>query len=282
MKLSLIALCLFGSQCLLAQIPNSDFEDSDSLGIRGWDVAEGSAKVSGSTTFVAKLGDTTVKAVSKSRFLVLSNADETSGEISTTFPHTERSATLSGYFIFIHSDFRQRFSVEVVMTKWNGSSTDTIMHQLTGATTDDVDGNAFYDWVKLTVDLEASNYRMNGNPDSCSVVIRSDDGTKTVKNTMLLVDKLAFGSSVIASRIETGLPIVSVYPNPARDFITMSGLSGQPVDVEIIALSGQTILKRNGLMGEQQIDISSLQPGHYQIRISSQKSSVNKAFIKSF
>lgn len=278
MKWFLLVLALFGGSCAWAQIPNSDFEDADSTGVRGWDVVQGNA-----TLFTtADIEDTTVTAVSKDKFLTIVRVGASTGEVATTFPYDKRSATLSGYFIYVHEDFRQRFSIEVAMTKWNGSSTDTVLHQVSRATTDDVEGNPFFDWSKLTVNLEASNYRMNGNPDSCRIVIKSDVGIEKDQGTILFVDKLSFGSSLVADRKEARLPVISVYPNPATDFLFITGVHNSLFKFSIFTLSGQTVLEGEHTSENQGIDLSALQPGCYQIRITTQGTSVSKAFIKSF
>ncbi|MBN1926679.1 MAG: T9SS type A sorting domain-containing protein, partial [Prolixibacteraceae bacterium] len=62
------------------------------------------------------------------------------------------------------------------------------------------------------------------------------------------------------------MPEITVYPNPATDFISI--VSDKPVvSVEVFSLDGKLLLKKEGLNGNKQINIATLRSGFYLIRI---------------
>ena len=68
-------------------------------------------------------------------------------------------------------------------------------------------------------------------------------------------------------------------PNPASDKITFDGLTDAKINVEIINVIGQTVLKTN-LDGKKSIDVSSFEKGAYFIKLNTQQGTIIKKFIK--
>jgi len=81
---------------------------------------------------------------------------------------------------------------------------------------------------------------------------------------------------------ETGVqslkhPTVNVYPNPAEDYIVISGMDTTPVQVNVYTTSGQEIQQ---VMNSERIDVSSLLPGAYLVKIQTANGQFVSKFIK--
>ena len=74
---------------------------------------------------------------------------------------------------------------------------------------------------------------------------------------------------------------VSIYPNPASDFLTLSGLhfvSGEKIISEIYNILGEKIIDQPII--KNKIDIRTVKPGVYVVKIATSKGMITKKFIK--
>ncbi len=74
---------------------------------------------------------------------------------------------------------------------------------------------------------------------------------------------------------------ISIYPNPATDYIVINTSSEQYIDISIYALSGQRVyISENSLInGEKIISLSGFKPGAYIIKLQTQDSSISERII---
>ncbi len=72
---------------------------------------------------------------------------------------------------------------------------------------------------------------------------------------------------------------IRLYPNPAHNYFTIQGLTDNTTHIKIIDLSGKTIKTAN-INHKQQLDISDLKNGIYNVQIISNKQIINKRLIK--
>lgn len=70
---------------------------------------------------------------------------------------------------------------------------------------------------------------------------------------------------------------ISVYPNPANDYIAIN--NAEPVSIEVINTLGQ-VVKTAELNGSAPLNVADLKQGNYFIKISSENASTVKAFVK--
>lgn len=145
----------------------------------------------------------------------------------------------------------------IFLTKWNGTSRDTIgmgMTYYSETTTD---------WTEFTVDVEGQ-----GTPDSVNVVISSSDISIELfsgrPGTILYVDDL---SLQFTSGIEYDLMpdvVVNTYPNPATGTIYFS-IPEDLKDADLIVFNamGQQVQMLDNISGETGLDISTMNPGVY-------------------
>jgi len=72
---------------------------------------------------------------------------------------------------------------------------------------------------------------------------------------------------------------MNISPNPAVDYITVSGISGN-VSVEIIDLQGRVLLFIRNVISNQQIGVGNLAYGSYLVKISTQEETVMKKMLR--
>jgi hypothetical protein len=72
--------------------------------------------------------------------------------------------------------------------------------------------------------------------------------------------------------------IVSVYPNPANDFVFVSGFASALVDFEIVSLDGKSII--SGKQSSNAIDVSGLPSGFYFVKLIGTNGLITIPFVK--
>ncbi|MDZ7847577.1 MAG: T9SS type A sorting domain-containing protein [Owenweeksia sp.] len=87
----------------------------------------------------------------------------------------------------------------------------------------------------------------------------SRDGSN---QTITYVSKLAAPTIGLRENLHTAT--VSIYPNPAGDYLLVEGLKNGPASLTIHDLSGRTVLETQ-VFPNRKLDISQLQTGNYLI-----------------
>lgn len=128
------------------------------------------------------------------------------------------------------------------------------------------------------INLQTSNFPANGS------------GYFSISNIRALTYNGAYlpiGSSeasVNFSNSTTGIQKANstelkLMPNPASDKITFEGLIDTKINVEIVNVIGQSVLKTN-LEGRKTLDISSFEKGAYFVKFNTTEGVITKKFIK--
>lgn len=97
-------------------------------------------------------------------------------------------------------------------------------------------------------------------------------GTVTLLCKVIIVDPAA-------RKAATGTAPLSLYPNPARDVLHIRG-NGQPYDLHVLSMDGREVLRRQMSGSDDRLDISSLAPGAYVVRILQEGRMQNLRFVK--
>ena len=131
---------------------------------------------------------------------------------------------------------------------------------------------------------------MQGESSSTAFTITDYNGQSVVlvfrlhespTNAALLFDDIVISTGIMGSESFTANTF-TVYPNPAKDSITIKGNEGTSFNsVSICDLNGRTILtKQFSGASDAQIDIAGLSAGMYIMTASSDKGTVTKKIIK--
>ena len=158
------------------------------------------------------------------------------------FPYATRSANLTGFrkTNLIGGDTA---AIGVVMTKWNGTSRDTLVNVPSYNFTNNAAA-----WTSFSIPL---TYLMAGNPDTC-LIIAGVGGTTPHPGSTFTLDDLAF-TGLIGVHEENIVPSsVSVYPNPFNEEATLAftNVNISDATLEITDVLGNVVRVMNGLNGE--------------------------------
>jgi len=74
------------------------------------------------------------------------------------------------------------------------------------------------------------------------------------------------------------VPVVNIYPNPAKGWISISGLNNNPAKVELMNLKGQVVLSIDGFTNNQ-IQLDGIAEGIYFIRIQNNEINITRKLI---
>jgi hypothetical protein len=72
---------------------------------------------------------------------------------------------------------------------------------------------------------------------------------------------------------------IEIFPNPAKNWISISGLPSQKVGVEIIDITGKTVITKELSVNSNKIDVSDLNQGIYILKYEQNNMSKLKKFI---
>jgi hypothetical protein len=260
-RLAYIAIGIICTSNLYAQF-NPSFEEVDSNSqIVGWQTIQGSA-IKASFREVNVLPFT---ATDRSYFVELidntNSAEIKHAQIQNKFGYTNRPKSLSLDVFYLPNIFVQKAKLDLLL---KNTSIDTILFaQITiNPQRDSIDTNVVrIGWQSIAVDIE-SLYRNTQMPDTAIITIGSN--LQAVSNNpvrLFFADNIRLSDFLSASS-PTGNQSISVYPNPAKDYICISGIKS--TSIRIINLQGYVMpcsFKQN------QIDVSHLTQGLYILQV---------------
>jgi hypothetical protein len=117
----------------------------------------------------------------------------------------------------------------------------------------------------------------NGPGSSVNQLLRNID---SLRNKVSL-GEIVIPNSSLGSKDATEFQTVTVYPNPTKELILITGLSSQQCDYTISNLFGKTLMQGRILAStRQEINVAKLPAGIYFIRINSGKSTSSGKFVK--
>jgi hypothetical protein len=73
---------------------------------------------------------------------------------------------------------------------------------------------------------------------------------------------------------------IEIFPNPTNGFIQINADLGGRKELTVMTISGQTVLKDSFLNKKKTLDLSSLPPGMYLVKITSKDGNVTQRIIK--
>jgi len=88
-----------------------------------------------------------------------------------------------------------------------------------------------------------------------------------------------YQESASTDLIKTRTDKLNISPNPAVDYISINGFSGN-ASVEIIDLQGRVLMFIRNVISNQQIGVGNLAYGSYLVKISTQKETVIKKMLR--
>jgi len=282
---------LFTSSTLLAQIPNSGFENWSAVSTYsvpdGWGTLNNTYSVQTVTranpgspgSYYMKITSKTMGGNVIGGIAVSGVLDSMTMLPKSGFAFNQRPASLTGknqYMIYGSSPG----SLSVTLTRWD-SGTNSRVIVASGNITHSPSAMAM-SWTNFTIPL---TYADGNNPDSCIIVLKAS-GSNPTNLDYLWVDNLAFSGVVTGlTTQESVLSNVKVFPNPSADLInvTLNLKSEQKVSLELVDVTGKLIASKDlGLLqGEsnQSLNSNGITKGTYFVKVVSDKGTETKKII---
>ena len=192
-------------------------------------------------------------------------------EIMSGFPFTGRPANLTGkwqHMIFGNS----QGMVGVQLTKWDeATQTQVVIASLEYTLT----GMAM-SWSNFSLPL---TYLDSRTPDTCMIVFMSS-GEEPTANDYIYVDNLSF-SGTVAGIDQSSLNNMQVYPNPAKNQITIecSDELDQNGTITIVNLIGKTVHSEPFVSNKQTLNIENLNNGIYFVTIQTKEGTTTQKVV---
>lgn len=241
-KILLSISALFISAVSFAQLlPNGDFETPIANNqLPGWLVLGGNVTQRTSLTVNTQSGQQTLVSASGPRFITVSNTTAVGAIQAIKYPMASRPKSLRFLTCYFPVNAAERFGIAVLMTKYNGTTTDTVMNTIFASNT-----GTLYPWTNFSIDL-TNSYDTTLTPDSAMVLfITSVAGAQA--NTTLALDDVKFSSyaTAITGVQDAFSTELSVYPNPAASGTSVNVSyqlnSTANVSVELYDMQGRLV-----------------------------------------
>jgi hypothetical protein len=129
------------------------------------------------------------------------------------------------------------------------------------------DGITTGQWV--SVDIPLSHYTVTN--------LTGVNQFKTVGNGTVYIDNLFFWNSATASAEDFATISVKMYPNPAKGVVNFTSASNADLDVAVYDLLGKQVMDAQNV--QSQLNISSLNPGMYFVKMTQGSSSATKKLV---
>lgn len=197
--------------------------------------------------------------------------------ISGGFPFAIRPDTLKGFVTYLHGAGTDTAAVSCLLTKWNTSAShrDTIGYVIRKFTGD----------IFATYFVDTINYKTGGNPDTCTIVLRSSTSFPAIDTTSTLwIDNLLFygldttqyGTPGIGINEVSEKTTVSLFPNPANNDLSISVSGNSNGMINISNILGQNVMEIKIDRPVAKADISRLPKGVYIYRYNSRDGLVSQ------
>lgn len=181
-------------------------------------------------------------------------------EVTLTGGTSNSKVALTGFHInatsnaFAHVVLKNNTNddqLKLVYTSGAGSKTKTIVISTMDATymTYDFDLGADAEWTGNVSDIK----------------LTFDDTATQEGSGVILVDRIVFDNNAILSVESNTLSVFSLYPNPAKNVITLNSVN-EIIQVSIFNILGKQVLHTTKLI-DNQIAISNLEAGIYLVKV---------------
>jgi hypothetical protein len=274
--LSFLMLCLGIASFAQTPVPNGDFENwTDSVTAQNWNSSNmdlyglytfnfvhQSTVVNGGS-YAAKIDTKDVLGIlTMSGIMTLGTYSFSTSTFSYTLtggiPITGKPITLEGYLKYepVAGD---TMAIIVIMTKWNGTSRDTLFYNGIMANTSIP--------IYTVFDIPITYTPSTASPDTVNIIAISSAGYAPQVGSALYVDDFSFTYNPADVQESDGANFISVFPNPTSGFINVM-LDGDMNTVKVYNIVGEEIFAQQTSSKNLNIDLTEFPAGVYMIEVS--------------
>jgi hypothetical protein len=173
-------------------------------------------------------------------------------------PFTERPVAFTGWYQAAPLNGDQ-YSFEAALTKWNGSTRDTLgTASFTGTATVST-------YTQFTATI---TYTSSATPDTLVVVLLPSSPVAPVVNSYVIFDDLGYTTNSVGIAGVDAKDHISVYPNPVSDNLNVNMAGIQGAKVSIFDITGKKVAQHNLTEKLNSINVASLANGMYVYQVS--------------
>lgn len=178
--------------------------------------------------------------------------------VSGGVPMNVKPESFSGWFKYnnVNGD---TMAIIVIMTKWNGTSRDTI--GIGGVMTNQT--VSAYTPFNQPIQYDPPTVV----PDTFQVICVSSAGYAPQENSTLYVDDLSFVGT-LGEKMPLAMFMQKVYPNPSDGLFNLTLADNSVYSVKVYNMMGQKIYEKENVVNQQLIDIKGNPKGVYYIEVS--------------
>ena len=140
-----------------------------------------------------------------------------------------------------------------------------------------------FETINERFDLSADCYTftiMDTYGDGGTTVTLTDSDGKQVYYTdgnFGSIENSQFGSNGVLNTNQTELQNINIYPIPTRETLNIS--NAESADIEVFDMLGRTVISKENITLNEQLNVSSLKAGAYFITVSKENNTTTKKFI---
>jgi hypothetical protein len=197
--------------------------------------------------------------------LINFNSSTFTFEFSGGSPDTVRSRFLVGSFKYAPTNTNDSGFIRVILLKDSVGIKDTIAQGMSMFA-----GNVG-SYTPFSTILYYNDYRRQ--PDTCLIIIQSSKGINDPNigiGTELVVDSLGFEGTVGVNELSDAITNVNIFPTPASNqlVIDVDLKYNTSLNYSIFDLNGRIVLSAHMNSAKETVNVSSLAPGNYLLKLS--------------
>ena len=189
-------------------------------------------------------------------------------------PISGNPVSFSGFYKY-NSANSDICSIKITLTKWNGTSRDTVgKGEFTSSTS-----NTTYAPFLITLT------GLNGTADTANIIMTSSKGTAQVGSELIVDDIMLLGATITAGSGSSFIGsidnshLVNIYPNPSNGNIYVEKMINEKASLTIYNTDGRQVYSSSLNNNKEQINLSSLAKGSYIAVIQSNNERIMKNFV---
>ncbi|GAB4457560.1 MAG: hypothetical protein Fur0028_12060 [Bacteroidales bacterium] len=267
-----VSACFISMNFLIAQptIPNNGFETwTDTITPGSWGTSNLSlgffsfAPVTQTTdnhtgSYAIKLKTINATLIGMLPGIAVTGSFDMLTGITGGVPMNVKPESFSGWFKYnnVNGD---TMAIMVIMTKWNGTSRDTI--GIGGVMTNQTVSS--YTPFNQPIQYDPATVV----PDTFQIICASSAGYAPQENSTLYVDDLSFVGT-LGEKMPLAMFMQKVYPNPSDGLFNLTLADNEVYTVNVYNMMGQKIYEKHNVENQQLIDIKGYPKGIYYIEVS--------------
>ncbi|MEI7595170.1 MAG: T9SS type A sorting domain-containing protein [Bacteroidota bacterium] len=265
-------------------IPNGDFETwTDSVTCETWNFPMLGAFMGGSQgrssdahggSYAMKISSTAGMLGSASAGSATIGTPGLLGGSTGGLPISGNPISFGGFYKY-NSASSDVCNISIVLTKWNGTSIDTVgKGEFTANTT-----NTTYAPFLITLT------GLVGTADTCNITMTSSKATAQAGSELIVDDLVLIGATITAGGGSSFIGsidnshLVNLYPNPSTGTLNVEKMINETAKLSIYNAEGRMVYSSDLVSNNEQINLSDLAKGSYIAVIQGKSERIMKNFV---